>query len=117
MAITPELRKMLGDRAQLEQREAAKHRRQREESERTEALFATIDAAAPYLDAGPRSSSSWATSTLIKIGYCVLATSDNANRDELAAAFVDGQLTAARELYRLGFYADPFAVTPTARPR
>lgn len=74
-------------------------------------LYRAIDRAAPFLDQG-WTGEGWQPSELMTIGTCILATGEH---PELAREFVTNRLDLARQLWRDGFYADPFAKEPKRR--
>lgn len=110
------IKRMQAERAQREayQEPASKVTSRRDE--RCDAIMELIDQAAPFLDAGPVNPKAWRPSAQLKIGYLVIATSETLGGAELRAErFVSRTLHRARNLYREGFYANPFALAPLKR--
>ncbi len=66
---------------------------------------ALVENAAPYLDAVADDLTKWKPSTLIRIGYHIIASG---TKPELAAPYVNDMIEEARNRYAAGFYADPF---------
>jgi hypothetical protein len=111
MTITPELRAMLERRRKAAILEEAE-RRAFEKSERRwnrigAVLFARIDRAAPFIDAGCPPDK-WSPSALLKIMYCAAATGDRAEGARDAAIAVLDILELARERFRSGLHPNPF---------
>lgn len=115
MSVTPQLRAMLAEKAKREAEDVVRKAAEQSVAERDKATKAIIDAAAPFLDAGPRDERKWSPSALVRIGFCVIGTSSSPARQLRAERFVAAHLARARNLYRAGFYANPFADVPALR--
>jgi hypothetical protein len=81
----------------------------------TDDVIEAIEKAAQYIDEGHTSGTKFSPSATLKIGYCVIATSSLPLAEIRAERFVRRTLARARNLYRQGFYADPFAKEPMER--
>jgi hypothetical protein len=81
-------------------------------------LLDQIERAKPFIDAGPRIElrNTWPASSLIRLCYCCLATTDEPDRKEMARDAVRRFLNCARENYRNGFWPDPFLTPPVKMP-
>lgn len=71
----------------------------------TDAAIAAIHRAAPFMDA-TWSGAGWKPSEMLRVGYCVLATGRHPDQAE---AFLFDMLKAARQRWRAGLPANPFA--------
>lgn len=81
-------------------------------SDRFDHWIATFKRMAEFVDEQFDSPTKWKPSELLVIGFSMIW---NGPKPEKAEAWATMMLTKARQRYREGFIADPFAVEPVVR--
>ena len=109
--MTAGIKKMLAERAAREERERVFVATENSPKKilEEEGAMRMIDLAQPFIDGLHGDETKFSPSSLLRIGYCVISTSEH---PENALDFVGRHLDIARERYKAGLDPNPFLGRP-----